>query len=83
MNRCGFSRLVTNQGAFVRDDQRGKMILAAHVDDMLLVAEHEETAIEFVQELSTHFELKDSGEPQWLLGMKIEGSKIPSAQKHI
>ena len=72
LKSCGLKRLATHQAAFIRDDCRGKVIMAAHVNDMLLVAEKNDTAIEFVNELATHFELKDLCDLQWLLGMQIE-----------
>ena len=42
------------------------------MDDKLVVADSNTTAVEVVNELEKHFELKDLGEPQWLLGMRIE-----------
>ena len=69
----GYRQLVTDPTCFVKIDEQGTcIILAAYVDDLVIMGrtlEHIKTA---KNELKEKFKVKDLGEINWLLGVSIE-----------
>ena len=55
---------------FLRDHLR--IIIPVFVDDMTLISKSKSAIHAFIQELSTHFKLRDLGSTTQLLGIRID-----------
>ena len=71
----GFKRSDTDHGIFTKNISGQLFVIAVYVDDCLLFSD-DIKAVKLVKEkLSARFEIKDLGEAQWILQMRIERSK--------
>lgn len=70
--KLGFRRSSSDKCLYIRESGGHKLFLIIYVDDVLLVG-HQLKAIQVVKQcLSKEFEMKDIGEVNCFLGMKIE-----------
>jgi len=68
----GWCRLSSDWCIYIWRDQKGHMmILAVHVDDMLLAGNSRELMEEAKAWLAKHFKIKDMGNPKLIVGLEI------------
>ena len=61
------------EGLYIRKGDKNTAYLVLYVDDMLIFTEEEDEAREIVSLLQQIFEIKDLGEAEYFLGIKISG----------
>jgi hypothetical protein len=69
----GFSRVRCEHSVWVygRDSDDTRIIIPVFVDDMTIAAKGQEAIQRVIEELKTHFKLRDLGETTYLLGVGI------------
>lgn len=70
----GFEKTPADPSVFIRQSERGKVILALYVDDSLIAADTDELVQETKAMLDTEFQMKWTDDPKVLLGIEIERS---------
>jgi len=68
----GFVRLEADHSVYIRRSNRCLHIIAVHVDDLLLLADSEESMIHIKGALATEFEMTDCGPVHFYLGIQIQ-----------
>jgi hypothetical protein len=73
----GFTRVRCEHSVWVygRDSDATRIIVPVFVDDMTITAKDSAAIRQVIKELETHFKLRDLGETQFLLGVKIERNR--------
>lgn len=71
----GYKRLESDNCVYVLDRNTTKVILGVYVDDILLLATSKRALEGAVQNLGQKVELKDLGEPKYILGIEIDWDK--------
>jgi hypothetical protein len=72
LRAANYQQLLTDTNCFVKIDHQGTAtMIAVHVDDLLIAARTEELIRQTVRELQQHFQVKELGPVQWLLGIAI------------
>ena len=71
LGTMGFNKLKSDPSVYlyVRDDVR--IIVPVFVDDITIASKSVEAADKFVEELSSHFKLRDLGPTSYLLGVEV------------
>lgn len=67
----GFKRLESDRSLYLYQRGDDRMIVPIHVDDITLTSKSLESLDKFVKELASHFELRDLGPTNFLLGIQI------------
>jgi hypothetical protein len=72
LSKMGFTQIKSDPSVYVflRDNLR--VIIPVFVDDMTLISKSKPAIQAFIQELSTHFKLRDLGPTTQLLGIRID-----------
>ena len=69
----GYKQLVKDTTCFVKADEQGtSIILAAYVDDLVIMGRTPELTKIAKDELKEKFKVKDLGQVNWLLGITVE-----------
>ena len=71
LESIGFRSAQTVEGLYIRKGDKNTAYLVLYVDDMLIFTEEEDEAREIVSLLQKIYEIKDLGEAEYFLGIKI------------
>lgn len=87
MLKLGFKVLNYAESAYIKRELDYWMIVVVYIDDCLCITKNDEARNRFFKDLSQEFDLKDLGEVQKFLGVKIsrdeEGHYILSQQHYV
>jgi hypothetical protein len=72
MEKLGFKRCEVDQAVFIHRDGEKIVIIAVHVDDLMIAASGKELMDKVKRELSRELDITDQGEIHWLLGIEIK-----------
>jgi hypothetical protein len=72
MEKLGFKRCEVDQAMFFHHEGEKIVIIAVHVDDLMIAASGKELMQKTKEELSRELEMTDQGEIHWLLGVEIK-----------
>ncbi|KAL0284099.1 UNVERIFIED_CONTAM: Retrovirus-related Pol polyprotein from transposon TNT 1-94 [Sesamum radiatum] len=67
----GFTMVEEDHCVYVKRSEKNFMILSLYVDDILLAGNNMELIVATQKWLSSTFEMKDMGEAEYILGVKI------------
>ena len=67
----GFKRIYSDSSVYIYDRDGIKVIVPVFVDDITLASACKKALDKFVEELATHFKLRDLGPTSFLLGVEI------------
>jgi len=71
----GFAHCHSDHSVFVRRTKYGSLILAAYVDDILLIGSDSVALAETKKYLKRYFVTKDMGKPRYFLGIEVAYQK--------
>ena len=72
IKKHGYQRLRADQSVFIKRIKGKLIILALYVDDILLLGEDQHVMNIAKRELMGMFEMKEQGQVEWLLGMRVD-----------
>ena len=75
MAEAGFRRCVVDHSIFIRRNNRGCVILAVYVDDIIQIGSDSIGILETKEYLGKHFIIKDMGIPRYFLGIEFAHKK--------
>jgi hypothetical protein len=81
----GFTRLEADHSVYVSRTNASLIILSVHVDDLLLLADSDESMSRVKLALSTEFEMTDCGPVHYYLGIQVQrndSQQISLSQSH-
>ena len=71
MTKAGFTRCKADYCVYVRQTQTKTLIVGLYVDDLIIVSNCITIMKAFKTAISAAFKMKDMGELEWILGMKV------------
>jgi hypothetical protein len=71
LTRLKYEQLQSNHCVYIKQSTHGDIILAIHVDDLLMLADSTQLMNQAKKELQMEFPVKDLGEAKQLLGLEI------------
>ena len=72
VGEIGMNQIEADDAVFVKEVNGKRIILAAYVDDLIIVSESPELTKELKDKLNSKFEMKDMGQAKYILGIQIE-----------
>ena len=72
MESQNLRQLLTDPGAYILEDNNIIGIVAIYVDDIIILGDCLKWIHSFKENLGKAFDIKDLGEPSWILGMSIK-----------
>ena len=72
----GFKVCAVDHAIFVSHNVKGKVIVAASTDDLLMISDHLKKIEVVKRGLERYFKMTDLGEVHWLLGVKIRCDRV-------
>lgn len=75
LRKQGYRRLESDRCVYVFRRGREEVILSVYVDDMLMMATTSELLTKAIRDLGKKVELKDLGEPTYILGIEVSHNK--------
>ena len=72
--KLGFTQSKSDTATYSRGSGDSHVVLALYVDDMLIMGEREEEVVTVKRLLSTEYKMKDIGEVDVVLGMRVRRS---------
>lgn len=76
LKAMGFIQLETDKCIYIKNNEDGEFaILGAYVDDLILATTKTKLMNDILKELSSKFAIKDLGEPNNMLGMRIKRNR--------
>lgn len=75
LRKQGYRRLESDRCVYVLSKGRDKVVLSVYVDDMLMMATSPEALNSSIKNLGKEVELKDLGEPTYILGIEVSHDK--------
>ena len=87
MRSQGFTATATDACIYTRRSAAGALVwVAVYVDDLLIMADSDKDMAAFKNAISTRFKMKDLGEPDLCLGIKVRhdkaGGTVTLSQEH-
>lgn len=70
-----YKRLETDRCVYIHQSPTSRVLLSVYVDDMLMAADTEDALREAINLLSQKIDLKDLGEPKFILGIEVNRDK--------
>jgi transposase InsO family protein len=75
LSEQGFTRLQSDHAVYIRQTRSSLVILAMHVDDLMILTDSKEGMVNIKQALSSAFEMTDCGEIHFYLGIQIRRNR--------
>ena len=73
LRAAGYQQLLTDTNCFVKTDQQGTTaIIGVHVDDLLIATRTDALIKQTIRDLQQHFQIKELGPVQLLLGIAVQ-----------
>lgn len=71
----GYKRLETDRCVYILQNGSDKILLSVYVDDMLMIGTTQNVLMNAINSLSKKIDLKDLGEPKYILGIEVNRNK--------